>query len=466
MLDDVAIKGLIGDMWQMHLVERAWLDRLYEYTKGIRGAPDVPDGAVQEVKDIARLSVKNVLGMVRDSFAMNLSVVGYRNASAFENDPAWAMWQRQRMDARQAEVYRPAITYGSSYVTVLPTDRGLVFRPRSPRQLLSVYVEPELDEWPQYALETWIDKTDAKPRRKGMLLDNEHAYPLDLGQITMLPIDQYRSQPITVTSIGEPIPHGAIIDGEPVCPVVRFVNARDADDMIVGEIAPLLVDQQAINEVNFDRLIVARFGAFPQRVISGWSGTATEVLRASASRVWTFEDPGVTASTLAPASLDGYNSLLEEMVAAVAMKAHISPAQVVGKMINLSAEALAAAEKNEQRKLETKRESFGESWEQVLRLGAAMDGDTDTAADSGAEVIWKDTEARSFGTVVDGITKLAAAGVPIEALLPMVPGMTQQQIVGVQNAMRSTRVTSLVAELRRTAQTSTPTPAVPSALAG
>ncbi|MFC9432692.1 phage portal protein [Nocardia sp. NPDC057030] len=458
MLSESEIKTQIGDMWTLHLNERAWLDRLYDYSKGLRGIPEVPEGALQEVKDIARLSVKNVLGMVRDSFAQNLSVIGYRRATALENDPAWKMWQRNRMDARQAEVYGPALTYGAAYVTVLPGEHGPVFRPRSPRQLLATYVDPQLDEWPQYALETWIDQSDSKPRRKGYLLDDEFAYPLDLGHISSLPLDPTRTVPISVAEIGEPIAHGAVIDDAPVCPVVRFVNARDADDMIVGEVAPLLTDQQAINEVNFDRLIVARFGAFPQRVITGWSGTAGEVLKASASRVWTFEDPEVKAATLAPASLEGYNALLEEMIATVAMKAQISPAQVVGKMVNLSADALAAAEKKEQRKLAAKREAFGESWEQVLRLGAAIDGDEETAIDSGAEVIWRDTEARSFGAVVDGLTKLANVGIPIDALLPMIPGMTQQQIVGVQNALRSRQVTSLVDELRRR---SSLTPAVP-----
>lgn len=449
MLEEREINTLIGDMWTLHLSERAWLDRLYDYSKGLRGRPEVPEGALQEIKDIAKLSVKNVLGMVRDSFAQNLSVVGYRRATALQNDPAWDMWQRNRMDARQAEVYRPALTYGAAYVTVMPSDKGPVFRPRSPRQLLAGYEDPHLDEWPQYALETWVDQKGAKLRRKGLFYDSEHAYPLDLGEIPTQPIDPSRSAPITVTNFGEPIVHGATADGDPVCPVIRFVNDRDADDLIVGEIAPLLVDQQAINEVNFDRLIVARFGAFPQTVITGWSGARDEVLRASASRVWTFDDETVRATRLPAAPLDGYNALLEEMMAAVAMKAQISPAQVVGKLVNLSAEALAAAEANQQRKLTAKRESFGESWEQMLRLGAAMDGDEETAIDTGAEVIWRDTEARAFGAVVDGIVKLASVGVPVEALLSMVPGMTQQQIVGVQNSLRARQVDNLVEQLRQ-----------------
>ncbi|AHY26829.1 portal protein [Mycobacterium phage ZoeJ] len=441
------LSALVADMWQLHMSERETLDRIYEYTKGLRGRPEVPEGASDEVKDLARLSVKNVLALVRDSFAQNLSVVGYRNALAQENDPAWEMWQRNRMDARQAEVHRPALTYGASYVTVTPSDKGPVFRPRSPRQILAVYDDPTLDAWPQYALETWVAKKDAKPHRRGVLYDDTYIYELDLGPLSTAEIEGAPSKPPQIVEVTDVYPHGATFDGEPVCPVVRFVNGRDADDMIVGEVAPLIGDQQAINSVNFDRLIVSRFGANPQRVISGWTGSKAEVLKASALRVWTFEDPEVKAQAFPPASVEPYNLILEEMLQHVAMVAQISPAQVTGKMINVSAEALAAAEANQQRKLAAKRESFGESWEQLLRLAAEMDNDPDTAADSGAEVMWRDTEARSFGAVVDGITKLAAAGIPIEHLLQMVPGMTQQQAQAIKDALRGGEVKSLVDKL-------------------
>ena len=449
------VRSLISDMWQLHLAERQVLDRVYEYTKGLLGRPEVPEGASGEVKDLARLSVKNVLAVVRDSFAQNLSVVGYRNATARENDPAWELWQRNRMDARQAEVHRPALTYGCAYVTVTPGPDGPVFRPRSPRQILAVYDDPTIDPWPQYALETWVTQADAKPRRRGVLYDSVYMYDLDLGEIPVndLGIETAKfTRPVSVVSVTDVTRHGATYEGVAVCPVIRFINGRDADDMVVGEIAPLILLQQAINSVNFDRLLVSRFGAQPQRVITGWTGSGAEVLKASAMRVWTFDDPDVRASAFPPASVEPYNSILEEMLQHVAMVAQISPSQVTGKMINVSAEALAAAEAQQQRKLAAKRESFGESWEQTLRLAAEMSGDQPqaadiTVADAGAEVVWRDTEARSFAAVVDGVTKLAAAGVPIEHLLTVVPGMTQQQIQAIKETMRGGQVNSLVDRL-------------------
>jgi hypothetical protein len=462
------IAALISKMWQLHLTERSWLDRIYEYTAGLRGRPQVPEGASDEVKDLAKLAVKNVLALVRDSFAQNLSVVGYRSATARENAPEWDLWQRNRMDARQAEVHRPALTYGAAYVTVTPGDDGPVFRPRSPRQILAVYDDPALDSWPQYALETWTTQRNARPRRMGMLYDDVFMYELDLGELSTgdTAAESARvTRPINVTQVLEVTRHGATYEGRPVCPVVRFVNSRDADDMIVGEIAPLILQQQAINSVNFDRLIVSRFGAFPQKVITGWAGSTNEVLKASSMRIWTFEDPDVKSSAFPAASVEPYNSILEEMLQHVAMTAQISPSQVTGKMINVSAEALAAAEANQQRKLAAKRESFGESWEQVLKLAAEMNGDQPdaaelTVADAGAEVVWRDTEARSFAAVVDGVTKLAAAGVPIEQLLTVVPGMTQQQIQAIKEAMRGGQVNTLVDRLLAVP---TPAPALPAA---
>lgn len=448
MLDEREMSAVIARMWQMHLAERGWLDRIGDYHKGLRGVPEVPPSSGQEVKDIASLAVKNVLGLVVDSFAQNLSVTGYRTATAQDNDPAWGVWQHNRMDARQALVHVPALTYGAAYVTVTGTSAGAQLNPRSPKQILTAYADPTGDQWPQYALEMWVTQTGAKPRRRGRFYDDENVYDLDLGEIAGNdPLQHSASQPISVRLDGDPAPHGAVYEGAPVCPVVRFVNGRDADGSIVGEVAPLIRDQQAINNVNFDRLIVSRFGAFPQKVISGWTGSPDEVLKASAMRVWAFGDPDVKVTSLPAASTADYNAILDEMIQHVAMRAQISPSQVTGKMVNVSAEALAAAEANQQRKLQAKRDSFGESWEQVLRLAAEMDGDTETAADSGAEVVWRDTEARSFAAVVDGVTKLSGAGVPIELLLTLVPGISQQQVQGIKTAMRGGAMASLVDKL-------------------
>jgi Phage portal protein, SPP1 Gp6-like len=449
LLDEQQIRALVSDMCMLRQNERVVLDNVYEYMKGRRGFPKTPDSCGDEVKDLARLSMKNVLPLVRDAFVQNLCVIGYRSALAKENSPAWEVWQKNRMDGRQVEVYRPAVTYGAAYVVVTADgDGGALWRPRSPRQLLAVYEDPQTDEWPQYAYEMWIDNSDAKARRRAMIYDDRYQYPIDLGQV---PASSVGMDPNTIdiakmlgsVTVGEPIPHGAT-----KCPVVRFVNGRDADDVIMGEIEPLLVLQRALNSVNFDSMIVSRFGAFPQKVITGWSGSSSEVLAASARRVWTFEDVDVKATTLSPADLGQYDAKLTEMLEFIATVAQVSPAKLNPKLSHVSADALAAAEANEQRKTEAKRDVFGESWEQCFRLSGQISGDAETAADDSSEVVWRDTEARSFAAVVDGIQKLAASGVPIEELIDMMPGVTQQKIRAIKDAIRRNQVNGLIQSLQ------------------
>lgn len=413
MLDDDEVVATVRDLWASHRDELSMHDRVRGYVSGRYGVPEVPEGSNEELSDLAKMSVKNVLSLVRDAFAQNLAVVGFRSPEATENEPVWALWQRHRLDARQAEVHRPSVTYGVGYGVAL---RDAV-RFRSPRQLFAVYSDPQIDEWPVYALETWVDTTGRKPVRKGALLDGDTVYPVVLGSYT-----GGASQRISaaIDPDEQPYKHGSN-----VCPVVRFVNARDAEDMVCGEIYPLIGLQRAINAVNFDRLVVSRFGAFPQKYAIGWApADRDELLRASSSALWTFEDDTVKVGTLAAAGVEPYNAILEEMVAHVAMTAQIPVAAVTGNVTNLSAEALAMAEAPHQRKLAEKRQSFGESWEQLLRLLGKLN---DVKVDDSAEVIWRETEARSFAQVVDGIGKLVAAGVPIGTLLDDVPGWTQQR---------------------------------------
>lgn len=448
------LRELVTRAWILHQQELLRFNRIHDFVNGTVGYPQLPESADSEVKAIARLSIKNVLAPVRDSFSQNLAVVGYRTATSDDNLPAWKQWQANRMDARQSEIHRPALTYGASYVCVTKGKDGPVFRPRSPRQLISIYSDPNIDQWPEYALETWVDSSGGRRTRRGIFFDGTYAYPLNLGPVLPMTVNSdadERLQNLFPVSIidenADPKPHGA-----EYCPVIRYVDTRDADDMIVGEIEPLITLQKAINEVNFDRLVVARFGAFPQKVISGWSGTKSQVLEASAHRVWAFDDPEVKAYTLQAASLSEYNELLQEMMEHVAMVANISPSQVTGKMINVSADALAAAEAQQQRKLNSMRDSFGESHEQLLQCAAAIAGDRKTATDDQAEVQWRDTEARSFAAVVDGVTKLALAGIPLQYLLPMIPGMTQQQMVGIEKELKRAKVQAMIAALSAGAQ--------------
>lgn len=455
MIEVDEIAATVQRMWMLHQDELATFDNIHEYVKGRRGKPSLPESADDEIREIRDKCVHNVLTLVLDAFVQNLSVVGYRTSQDEANAEAWSLWQANQMDARQAEIHHSAVKYGVGYVVVAPNEsRELVFKPRSPRQLIAVYEDPQIDRWPQYALELWVDHTNATPTRKGMFYDDTFMYEVELGEVSTPPIegsDQVKRHHLSITedSIGDPVRHGGTYKGKPVCPVVRYVNRRDAEDLVEGEIERLIPDQKVINEVNFDRLIVARFGAFPQKVISNWVGVDRDkALEISARKLWTFEDD-VKAQHFPAATLTPYNELIQGLMEHVATRAQVSPASVVGKMVNLSAEALAAAEANQQRKLDAMRESHGESHEQLLELAQETNGGQ---VDDAAQAVWKDTEARSFASIVDGIVKIGQAlamGAPITPLLPLVPGLTQQMINALEQQARLVRTAQILNRLRQ-----------------
>ena len=443
MLTEDEIASTVRDLWTRHRDELPTHDRVYGYVTGRMGVPEVPEGAGDELVDIAKMSVKNVLAPVRDAFAEALSVVGFRASKDTDNAAAWALWQGQKLDARQSEAHRTATTYGTAYAIILKDG----IRLRSPRQVFAVYADAHVDEWPAYALETWVDRSEKRAVRRGRLFDDEYVYEVNLGTVAK---EQANGEGVsalqrrfTVAVEGEGEPHGFDF-----VPVARFVNSRDTEDMVVGEVEPLIGRQRAINAVNFDRLTVSRYGAFPQKYAIGWAPqTPSELVQASAQRLMAFDDDQVKVGAFPQASVEPYNSILAEMVLDVATAAHIPPFGLSGSVANLSAEAIALLLQPYHAKLRSKQESFGETWEQTLRAYAALHG-VDVPED--AEMVWAEIEARSFAQVVDGITKLASVQVPIEVLLEDVPGWSQQRLIAAREALRRNAGRETLALLRGT----------------
>jgi hypothetical protein len=295
---------------------------------------------------------------------------------------------------------------------VLPDDRvSDPARPViwSPLSAHVEYGEPD-DVFPERAIlvrktaEGWsVLLVDAETVTPGLL----RAAPKDAQGVK---VDGIRERDIEIT--GDPWEHGATYDGEPVCPVVRF-------------------------------LVVARFGAHDQKLIIGWTSTKDRLLKLSAAHIGAIDEhpDDVRVERWQGSPLSPYNELIREMREQVALQAAI-PLWAAGSISNVSTDTAAMIEAAHQRELQIKRESYGESWEQVIRLAVGMQGQPEPDAE--AEVVWRETQARAFGAVVDGIQKLAsipsdAAGVPVEEMLDLIPGMSQQRITAIRDGIRRRR---------------------------
>ncbi len=385
--------------------EQRRLERLYSYIHGRQRFLWLPSSAPAEVRRIAEMSRVNVLGLVVDSMAQSMYVDGYRAPRGESEAPAWDVWQRNRMDARQLGVHRAALGYGVSYTTILPGEPVSVIRGHSPRNMTAVYGDD--DDWPLWALEKRRSATSGATLYR--LFDDEMTYWMSVDA----------GNKVEFVSSEE---HGL-----GVVPVVRFLARSDLDDEVTSEIDDLISLQDQINLTTFGLLVVQHYGAFPQKWIAGWMAeTEDEQVQVAANKVLTFEDPDTKLGEFSAANLSGYIESRRDSLRNLAAISQTPAHALRGELVNLSAEALAAAEQAERRKITERETMFGEAWEQTLSLAARAAG---IESDPAAQVRWKDTEARAFAATVDALGKMVQMlGIPAEELWERVPGATQQDV--------------------------------------
>lgn len=402
--------------------EKPRLETIHGYMQNRVCKIYVPRSATQEYRELVNQSRINVMPLVVTAVAQNLFADGYRPAKSMDNAAPWDIWQANRMDARQAGVYRAALAYGMSYVTALPGTPQPVIKPYSPRQMTAVYEDVINDEWPIYAVCVMAERgPDGKPVNRIRLFDETNVY-------------YFTGKP------DGPAPTFERADehGLGVTPVVRYLNEfGDIDDGSQGEVEPLMPLQDGLQQTTFGLKMAEHYAAFRQRWATGMAipedenGVPQEPWNAAVNRVWQNESPDGKFGDFAETDLSGYLNSRKATLSIISAIAQIPPhALLVSDGIsNLSAEALAAIESGLQRKVGERKTSFGESNEQLLRLAALASNDRDGWEDTSAEIQWRDTESRSLAQVADALGKMAQMlGVPPRALWSDLPGMTDEKL--------------------------------------
>ena len=405
--------------------ERGRLDDVRRYWKGRQRLPVVlPSTAPTEVRTLARMARVNVIDLVVESLAQSLAVEGYR-AGGSDDEAVWDVWQANKLDARQSIIHRACLAYGIAYAVVTPGTPVPVIRGLSPRRLTTLYDDGAPD-WPAYALERDPGKG---PWR---LYDDTSVYLLTFDGTASFKHQETREHDAGVT------------------PVVRYLEVQDPDwddepsdesfgsissyhdRHVIGQVASLMSIQDQVDLITFNLLVAQHFTAFQQRYVIGWLAPDEQTkLKMSGSTIWTFDDQDVQVGVLQGAPLDGYLTSRESSFKQVASLSQTPAHELIGELVNLSAEALAAAEAGRDRKVADRQTTIGEAHEQTLALAARLAG-MDVPDD--AQVVWRDTSARSFAATVDGLVKLVQVGVPLSEVLALVPGLSQQDIERIKAA--------------------------------
>jgi hypothetical protein len=117
------------------------------------------------------------------------------------------------------------------------------------------------------------------------------------------------------------------------------------------------------------------------------------------------------------ADLTGYTSSIEADIQHLAATTRTPPHYLLGQTGAFpSGESLKATETGLVAKVNEIRDSYTESWEDIIRLALKADDDP-RFEDMAMSMVWKDPESRSEAELNDAATKKQAVGVPWRAIM-------------------------------------------------
>lgn len=424
--------ALAREAKDFHDAEQEPLAAIRRYWKGRQALPAViPSSAPREVQTMARIARVNICAIVVDTLAQSMFVDGFRASDEGDDLDVWQVWQANRMDARQTGIHRAAFAYGASYAVVLPGSPTPVIRGVSPRNMTAVYGEDP--DWPLYAFEKlgrglWrlYDEEATYFLSERRTRDSGPKFSGDKGEVAFEYVETRE--------------HGA-----GVTPVIRFLDEDDldADDDVEpgqrtgeeidlpmrGQVPPLVPVQDQIDLTTFGLLVAQWYSAFRQRYAIGWvAEDEAQKAKASASQLWTFDVDAneMKLGEFEQTDLKGYIESREASLRHAATLSQTPVHELIGQLVNMSAEALAAAEAGRDRKVDERKTLLGESHEQTFWLAGRYSG---IEVPDDAQVVWRDTSARAFAATVDALGKLVTMlGIPPQELWERVPGATRQDI--------------------------------------
>jgi hypothetical protein len=379
----------------------------------------------------------NWCDLVVDATEERLNVDGFRfgEAGAAADDQAWRFWQENNLDADSQVGHAEALIGRRAFVLVWDDgdDEG---RPEVTVEHASeciVAYEPGSRRKRRAALKRW--REDGRDLATLYLPDSVWKFERRRSQLP--------PSFVVVGSTGSAwIARDTDDTGDDVWPipnplgVVPMLELRNRPRLKAdpeSELSRVIPIQDGINKLVADLLVASEFGAFRQRWATGLeipvdeTGAQIEPFRAAVDRLWISEDNQTRFGEFGQVDLSGFTGAIELLVQHVASQTRTPPHYFALSGQFPSGDAIKSAETGLVAKVRRRMTSFGETWEEAMRLAFAVAGDDAKAATMTAETLWRDPESRSEGELVDAAVKLSTIGVPQVALWERI-GATPQQI--------------------------------------
>lgn len=383
----------------------------------------------------------NWCALVVDAAAERLHVEGFRLGGGQDergDADAWRLWQANNLDLDSQMGHVEALIHERAAVLISPYEADQVadgvpaITLESAKEVAVAY-QPGSRRRRLAALKLWTD-LDGHERANVYLSDAVHKYRSKKKAAGILwaggmpDVTRWEETP----GDGEGWP---LANPLGVVPVVELRNRGRLTVDAQSDLATVTPLQDATNKILSDALVASEYAAYPQRWSTGYevptdpeSGQTlpNAELKAAISRLWTSDDPETKFGQFQAADLSNYVALIELLVQHISSQTRVPPHYFYLSGQFPSGESLKAAETGLVAKVRGKMRSFGETWEEVIRLAFAALGDPRAQAVD-AETLWRDPESRSEAELTDATLKQQALGVPTTALWERL-GYTPQQI--------------------------------------
>lgn len=217
-----------------------------------------------------------------------------------------------------------------------------------------------------------------------------------------------------------------------VVPMVELPNRPMLWGRPVSDIAPVIPLQDAVNLLWSQLFTSSDFAALPQRYLLGADKPTLPVYDEAGEEVgereidlkeftqkrllWVDGD-SASAGSWPAANLAVYTDVIETAIGHLAAQTRTPQHYLIGKMANLSSDALIAAEAGLIQRTKEKQLWFGQALREVQRLIALAQGnDAKAKAYQAGRVLWADTESRSQAQLAASLVALKSIGWPFEDL--------------------------------------------------
>lgn len=374
----------------------------------------------------------NWCALVVDASVERLSVEGFRFGSddPAADDDAWRIWQDNELDGQSMLAHTEAVKHGEAFVLVAPGEDGEpVVTVEHPSQCI-VACAPGMRRRRLAALKKWIED-DEFLHANVYLPDRVVKFrSKEKWKGAGSKIDWDRRADLLGESEQE---HGMA-----AVPMVALMNEPSMLHGGLSDLHPVIPQQDAVNKLVTDMIVASEFASFRQRWATGieipidpdtGQQLDSQKFLSSVSRMWTVGDPEAKFGEFSASDLGNYVKAIEMMVQHIAAQTRTPPHYLLGQSGAFpSGESLKSTETGLVAKVRRKQLSFGEAWEEVMRLAFRVTGDTERGSARDAEALWRDPESRTTAEQTDAAIKEIACGVPREAVWGRRLGASPQEI--------------------------------------